>query len=59
VHSIVKNKVRLLRIAYWTGALLDEVAILMIWYRERWLSPSLQAFMDLAKDEMKETFSSE
>jgi hypothetical protein len=55
----VKNKVRLLRIAYWTGALLDEVAILMIWYRERWLSPSLQAFMDLAKDEMKETFSSE
>lgn len=33
-----------------------EVAILMIWYKERWISPTLQAFMDMVKDEMKETF---
>jgi DNA-binding transcriptional LysR family regulator len=31
-----------------------EVAILMIWYREKWLSPALQAFMKMAKDAMKE-----
>lgn len=26
-----------------------EVAILMIWYRERWMSPTLQAFMDVTR----------
>ncbi|MBW1781393.1 MAG: LysR family transcriptional regulator [Deltaproteobacteria bacterium] len=29
-----------------------EVAILMIWYKERWISPTLQAFMDMVKDEL-------
>ncbi len=32
-----------------------EVAILMIWYREKWVSPSLKAFMDVAKVVMAET----
>jgi DNA-binding transcriptional LysR family regulator len=31
-----------------------EVAILMIWYREKWLSPALQAFMKMATNAMKE-----
>ncbi|MFZ5447043.1 MAG: LysR family transcriptional regulator [Thermodesulfobacteriota bacterium] len=26
-----------------------EVALLMIWYRDRWLSPTLRAFMEVAK----------
>jgi DNA-binding transcriptional LysR family regulator len=26
-----------------------EVALLMIWYRERWLSPTLRAFMEVTK----------
>ena len=26
-----------------------EVALLMIWYRERWLSPNLKAFMEMAQ----------
>ena len=54
-HEIVQQ--RLVSLPWDEGSF--EVAILMIWYRERWLSPSLQAFMDLAKDEMKETFSCE
>jgi DNA-binding transcriptional LysR family regulator len=32
-----------------------EVAILMIWYKEKWLSPALQAFMKMVTDAMKES----
>jgi len=38
---------RLKRLAWREGEF--EVAVLMIWYRERWLSPSLTAFMDIAR----------
>lgn len=31
-----------------------EVAILMIWFRDRWISPTLQAFMDLTKRIVKQ-----
>jgi len=41
----------------WEGSF--EVAALMIWHKERWLSPPLKPIVDLAKDEMKENFSSE
>lgn len=34
------------------GAL--EVANLMIWYKERWLSPTLLAFMEMTKEELSE-----
>lgn len=30
-----------------------EVATLMIWYKERWLSPTLNAFMEIAREVMK------
>ncbi len=33
-----------------------DVAVLMIWYKERWVSPALQAFMDMVRDEMKEVY---
>lgn len=33
----------------------DEVATLMIWLRDRWLSPTLQAFMDLARETVYES----
>jgi hypothetical protein len=26
-----------------------EVALLMVWYRDRWISPALNAFMNLTK----------
>jgi DNA-binding transcriptional LysR family regulator len=29
-----------------------EVALLMIWYRDRWVSPTLKAFMDVTKNVM-------
>jgi len=32
-----------------------EVATLMIWYKERWLSPALSAFMDVARTVLGET----
>jgi len=38
---------RLKRLAWREGEFED--AVLMIWYRERWLSPSLTAFMDIAR----------
>jgi len=28
----------------------------MIWHREKWLSPSLRSFMDLARDELKKAY---
>lgn len=31
-----------------------EVAILMIWFRDRWISPTLEAFMDLTKRILKQ-----
>lgn len=36
-----------------------DVAVLMIWYKERWLSPALQAFMDMVCEEMKEVYADE
>ena len=30
-----------------------EVAVLMIWYKERWLSPTLHAFMEITRAVMK------
>jgi len=30
-----------------------EVATLMIWYKERWLSPTLNAFMEITREVMK------
>ena len=30
-----------------------EVALLMIWYRERWRSPSLEAFMAMTREVLK------
>ena len=30
-----------------------ETAILMIWHKDKWLSPSLQAFMNTVKEVMK------
>jgi len=32
-----------------------EVAILMIWYRDRWVSPTLQAFMEATRKVIKQT----
>jgi DNA-binding transcriptional LysR family regulator len=31
-----------------------EVALLMIWYRDRWLSPTLRAFMEVAKSVLQQ-----
>ena len=31
-----------------------EVAILMIWYRDRWVSPTLQAFMEATRKAIKQ-----
>lgn len=33
----------------WTEEML-ETAILMIWHRDKWISPTLQAFMDTVRD---------
>ena len=49
-HDIAHN--RLVALPWDEG--LFEVAILMIWYKGRWLSPSLQAFMELVRDEIKD-----
>jgi DNA-binding transcriptional LysR family regulator len=38
---------KLVRLAWHEGEF--DVAVLMIWYRERWLSPSLTAFMDITR----------
>ena len=29
-----------------------ETAVLMIWHREKWISPTLQAFMDTTREVM-------
>jgi DNA-binding transcriptional LysR family regulator len=31
-----------------------EVAVLMIWYKEKWLSPTLKAFMEVTREVMQE-----
>jgi DNA-binding transcriptional LysR family regulator len=31
-----------------------EVAVLMIWYKERWLSPALMAFMDAVREGLRD-----
>lgn len=49
-HDVEEN--RLVSLPWEEGSF--EVAILMIWYKDRWLSPSLQAFMALTRDEMKQ-----
>ncbi len=33
-----------------------EVACLMIWYKDRWLSPTLSAFMEVAQEMLKNTY---
>jgi len=38
----------------WSEGIL-EVATLMIWYKDRWLSPTLSAFMAVVREELKET----
>ncbi len=40
---------RKLAVLPWTEGKL-EMAILMIWYKERWLSPSLSAFMNMTRE---------
>lgn len=40
-----------LKILPWTGDAL-ETAVLMVWHRDKWLSPALTAFMDLARREL-------
>ncbi|MFH2218688.1 MAG: LysR family transcriptional regulator [Pseudomonadota bacterium] len=35
-----------------------EVATLMIWYKERWVSPTLAAFMETAREVLKEAYGS-
>jgi DNA-binding transcriptional LysR family regulator len=32
-----------------------EVALLMVWYRDRWISPALSAFMNLTKKMMAQS----
>jgi len=44
-EEIASNKLAILP---WSEGKID-VAILMIWYKERWLSPKLKAFMDTTK----------
>ncbi len=45
---------KLMRLPWEEGEI--EVAVLMIWSRERWLSPTLTAFMELARTVLKETW---
>lgn len=45
---------RRLVILPWSEGKID-VAILMIWFRDRWISPTLQAFMDVTRRVMKHT----
>jgi DNA-binding transcriptional LysR family regulator len=44
-EEVVANKLAVLN---WEEGRM-EVAILMIWFQERWLSPALKQFMDMAK----------
>jgi len=45
---------RLVALPYDAGRF--DVAVLMIWYKERWLSPALEAFMDIMRKEMKTVY---
>ncbi len=45
---------RLVRLAWDEGSF--EVATLMIWYQNRWLSPTLNAFMDVAREVLPEVY---
>jgi DNA-binding transcriptional LysR family regulator len=45
---------RLAAIAWDEGAL--EVAALMIWYKDLWLSPTLDAFMETARKVLKKVY---
>jgi DNA-binding transcriptional LysR family regulator len=47
-EDIARNRLVVLP---WSEGKID-VARLMIWYRDRWVSPTLQAFMDATKKEM-------
>jgi DNA-binding transcriptional LysR family regulator len=42
---------KLIRLAWEEGEL--EVAILMIWRKEKWLSPTLAAFMEIVREALK------
>jgi DNA-binding transcriptional LysR family regulator len=44
------NRKRLIALPWEEGRL--EVAVLMIWYKERWLSPTLKAFIEITREEM-------
>jgi DNA-binding transcriptional LysR family regulator len=48
------SKGRLAAISWDDGAL--EVAALMIWYKDRWLSPTLSAFMKTARNVLKKAY---
>ena len=48
-QEISQNKLTVLR---WSEEKL-ETGILMIWHKDKWLSPSLRAFMDTVKEVMK------
>jgi DNA-binding transcriptional LysR family regulator len=48
------SKGRLAAISWDDGAL--EVAALMIWYKDRWLSPTLSAFMETVRKVLKEAY---
>jgi hypothetical protein len=39
----------------WTEGEL-EVATLMVWYRDRWLSPTLSAFMEAVRNVLKKGY---
>ncbi len=41
-----------LSIIPWAGDIM-ETAVLMIWHRDKWISPTLQAFMDLSRSDFK------
>jgi len=48
-HDIAEG--RMAALAWEEGEL--EVATLMIWYKEKWLSPALSAFMDIAREALR------
>jgi DNA-binding transcriptional LysR family regulator len=33
-----------------------EVACLMIWHRQKWISPTLRSFMDISRDELMKAY---
>lgn len=44
----------LIRLNWEEGAI--EVGVLMIWYKEKWLSPTLKAFMDATRKELRKIY---